>query len=100
MTFGELDSTGTKYEHWSRPVNEEPAMSALPEQKQEDENERLEVATDQAIEACGGDLRSTIRALILVTEYLEHELEAKVSVGYVRGGEIVRRPPLTSSDDM
>lgn len=67
-------------------------MSALPEQKQEDENERLEAATDQAIEACGGDLRSTIRALILATEYLQHELEVKVSAGYVRGAPVEAVP--------
>jgi hypothetical protein len=29
------------------------------------ESERLDAAVEQAIEACGGDLRSTIRALIL-----------------------------------
>jgi hypothetical protein len=43
------------------------------------------VAADQAIEACGGDMRSTIRALILANEFLEYELETKVSQGYVRG---------------
>jgi hypothetical protein len=31
------------------------------------------------------DLRSTIRSLILVNEYLEYELETKVSKGYMRG---------------
>jgi hypothetical protein len=86
----------TKYEHMPNPVNEEHAMSALPEQKQEDEAQleaqRLEAATDQAIEACGGDLRSAIRALILANEFLQHELEAKVSAGYVRGQvEVVPR---------
>jgi len=60
-------------------------MSALPNQKPEDEADRLEVATDQAIAACGGDLRSAIRALILANEYLQHELETKVSSGYLRG---------------
>ncbi|MBN8978898.1 MAG: hypothetical protein J0I08_20720 [Rhizobiales bacterium] len=64
-------------------------MSALPDQKPEDENqleaERLEVATDQAIAACGGDVRSAVRALILANEFLQHELEAKVSTGYLRG---------------
>ena len=49
------------------------------------ESERLDVATDQAIQACGGDMRSTIRALILANEFLEYELETKVSQGYVRG---------------
>ncbi|MGB3042330.1 MAG: hypothetical protein WBB98_04000 [Xanthobacteraceae bacterium] len=64
-------------------------MSALPEQKPEDEAERLEVATDQAIAACGGDLRSAVRALILANEFLQDELEAKVSSGYVRGAKHV-----------
>jgi hypothetical protein len=49
------------------------------------ESERLDVAADQAIAACGGDMRSTIRALILANEFLEYELETKVSQGYVRG---------------
>lgn len=43
-------------------------MSALPEQISEDETQ-LEAATDQAIAACGGDLRSTIRALILANDF-------------------------------
>ena len=45
------------------------------------ESERLDVAADQAIEACG-DMRSTIGALILAYEF---ELETKLSRGYVRG---------------
>jgi hypothetical protein len=49
------------------------------------ESERLDMAADQAIAACGGDLRSTIRALILVNEYLDYELTMKVSQGYTRG---------------
>lgn len=38
------------------------------------ESERLDLAADQAIAACGGDLRSTVRALILANEFLEYEL--------------------------
>lgn len=38
------------------------------------ESERLDIAADQAIAACGGDMRSTIRALILANEFLEYEL--------------------------
>jgi len=38
------------------------------------ESERLDAAADQAIAACGGDLRSTVRALILANEFLEYEL--------------------------
>lgn len=40
---------------------------------------------DHAVAACGGDLRATVRALILANEFLDHELETKVSQGYVRG---------------
>ncbi len=49
------------------------------------ESERLDAAVDQAIAACGGDFRSTIRSLCLVIEYLEYELQTKVSQGYIRG---------------
>ena len=48
----------------------------------------LEVAVDQAIAACGGDLRATIRALIVTNEFLESEvgeLMKAVSQAYVRG---------------
>jgi hypothetical protein len=48
----------------------------------------LEVAIDQAIAACGGDMRSTIRALIVANEYMESEvteLMKAVSHAYVRG---------------
>ena len=48
----------------------------------------LEAAVDQAIEACGGDMRSTIRALIVAIEYLETEvgeLMKAISHAFVRG---------------
>lgn len=45
------------------------------------ESERLDVATDEAIAACDGDLRDTIRALIVANEFLE----SQVSRGYMRG---------------
>jgi hypothetical protein len=48
----------------------------------------LEAAVDQAITACNGDMRSTIRALIVANEYLESEvteLMKAVSHAYVRG---------------
>ena len=60
----------------------EPERTPSDEQS---ESERLDIAADQAIAACGGDFRSTIRSLILANEYLEYELEAKVSQGYIRG---------------
>jgi hypothetical protein len=62
----------------------EPEPERAPSDEQS-ESERLDIATDQAIAACGGYLRSTIRSLILVNEYLQYELETKVSKGYMRG---------------
>jgi hypothetical protein len=44
----------------------------------------LEDAADEAILACGGDMRGTIKALILANGFLEDEL-SKVSYGYARG---------------
>ena len=47
-----------------------------------------EDAVDQAISACGGDMRATIRALIVANEYLESEvseLMKAVSHAYARG---------------
>lgn len=34
----------------------------------------LEAAVDQAISACGGDMRAAIRALIVANNYLETEV--------------------------
>jgi hypothetical protein len=48
----------------------------------------LEAAVDQAISACGGDVRATVRALIVANEYLETEvaeLMKAVSHAYARG---------------
>jgi hypothetical protein len=39
------------------------------------DNSHYEQASDQAIAMCDGNLRSTIKALIMVNEYLEAELE-------------------------
>ena len=47
---------------------------------------RYEQACDQAIAMCDGNLRSTIKALIMANEFLEaelHELQAPVSCGCV-----------------
>lgn len=46
---------------------------------------RIEVAADQAIEACGGDAREAVKALIVANEFLERRLEELVSPGYARG---------------
>jgi len=52
----------------------------------------LDVAADQAIAACGGDARETVKALIVANDFLEvqlEELRSKISTGYARG----RLPP-------
>ena len=52
------------------------------------EDSGLEAGVDQAIAACGGDLRATIRALIVANDYLENEvseLMKAVSHAYARG---------------
>lgn len=56
-------------------------MTAIPRLDQPSESERLEIAVAQAIKACDGDLRATIRALIVVNEFLE----SQISHGYRRG---------------
>jgi hypothetical protein len=61
-------------------------MSSFPQPRPEQDDE-LEAAVDQAIEACDGDLRATIRALIVANDYLETEvgeLMKAVSHAYVR----------------
>jgi hypothetical protein len=48
----------------------------------------LETAIDQAITACGGDLRATIGSLIVANNYLESEVEElmkAVSRAFLRG---------------
>ena len=50
--------------------------------------ERIEVMTDQAIAACGGNARHAVTALIVANEFLEAqmtELQAAVSNDYARG---------------
>jgi hypothetical protein len=51
------------------------------------DNDRYEQACNQAIAMCDGNLRSTIKALIMANEYLEAELlelQGTVSRGYGR----------------
>jgi hypothetical protein len=48
----------------------------------------LEAAADQAIAACGGNMREAIKALIVANDFLETEvaeLMRAVSQAYVRG---------------
>ena len=58
------------------------------------DNSRYEQACDQAIAMCDGNLRSTIKALIMANQYLESELlelQVAISCGCVPAG-------LSSSD--
>ena len=50
----------------------------------------LEAAADQAIEACGGDAREAVKALIVANEFLEQRLEDLASPGYARGRVLPR----------
>jgi hypothetical protein len=64
-----------------------PPMSSHKQPKPAQDDD-LEEAVDQAIAACDGDMRATIRALILANDYLENEvgeLMKAVSRAYVRG---------------
>ncbi|BCA05652.1 hypothetical protein JOE51_005418 [Bradyrhizobium japonicum] len=48
----------------------------------------LGATADQAIEACGGDPREAVKALLIALDFLEaeaNELRAAVSKGYSRG---------------
>ena len=45
----------------------------------------LDAAADKAIAACGGDAREAVKALLITNEFLEREMEERVSRGYVRG---------------
>ena len=58
----------------------------MSESSSQSEISRYEQACDQAIAMCDGNMRSTIKALIMANEYLEAELtelQAAVSSGCV-----------------
>ena len=62
------------------------------------DNSHYERACDQAIAMCDGNLRSTIKALIMANEYLENELtelQAAISCGCAPG--LSAAPPLNRS---
>ena len=62
-------------------------MTADPQSQPISEPDRLEMATDEAIAACGGNPRDTVRALIVANEFLEVEvceLMQAVSHAYAR----------------
>jgi len=69
-------------------------MSSAPNQ-QPDDADQLEAAADQAIAACGGDVREAVKALIVANHFLETDLEklrAAASMGYARGRLIETLP--------
>jgi hypothetical protein len=69
----------------------EPAMSAESEAACLSDVGRYERACDEAIAMCDGNMRSTIKALIMANEYLEAELQATTS----RDGNTARLPAAT-----
>jgi hypothetical protein len=82
-----IDSDRTKREHNSKPQFGNLVMSSSSLPNAQGDN-GLEAAVDQAIAACDGDMRSTIRALIVANEYLESEvgeLMKAISHAYMRG---------------
>ncbi|SDJ74426.1 hypothetical protein SAMN05216338_106323 [Bradyrhizobium sp. Rc2d] len=65
-----------------------------PAEQSADEAAELELAAAQAIEACGGDMFATIKALIVANSLLEQELAdvyAKASKGFLRGRRVPKR---------
>ena len=51
-------------------------------------HDRDDAACDEAIAACGGDTRATIKALLIANEFLEQALDQAqmaISAGYRRG---------------
>jgi hypothetical protein len=68
----------------------------MPQDQHAKAMDAYEDAVDQAIAACQGDSRATVKALLIVNEFLEQELDrlsAQVSNGYSRGGAVSRRAP-------
>lgn len=49
-------------------------MLAISQPLPQPEADRLDMATDQAISACNGDARATIRSLLVMNRYLESEI--------------------------
>ena len=63
----------------------------LPERSKESEAETAalrEAEVDEAIAACGGDVRAALRATLIANAYLEAEIErltGAISAGFARG---------------
>jgi hypothetical protein len=79
-----MDSSSIEESFMPEPAPEQP-VDAAPD---------LEAAADQPIEACGGDLRATVVALIVSNNMLENELAevyARASHGFLRGRRVKPR---------
>jgi len=66
----------------------EPDMPQIAAPNAQADVDRLEVAADEAIAACGGDMRAALKALIVANEFLESEvceLMQAVSQAFARG---------------
>src|SRR5260370_31138634 len=61
----------------------QPPMPEASAPNPQSDAEQLDAAADQAIAACGGDAREAVKALIVANEFLETEIEASVSRGYL-----------------
>ena len=65
------------------------------EADRQDESE-LETAVDDAIAACDGDLRATVRSLVVANSFLYAEMErfkTLISTGFARGKLTLRDLP-------
>lgn len=60
------------------------------------DNSHYEQACDQAIAMCDGNLRSTIKALIMANEFLEAELQ-ELQAAVSSGCAPLPSPPIRSS---
>lgn len=59
-------------------------MSAQPKAQSAEGPEVSEALIDEAVAACNGDLRATVRALIVGQMQMQERLRRSVSAGYVR----------------
>jgi hypothetical protein len=58
-------------------------MIEAPAPNLQSDADQLNAVADQAIDACGGDAREAVKALIVANEFLEREMEVNVSRGYL-----------------
>jgi hypothetical protein len=88
----------------TKPAMSEPAMSELATSEPAESEaaslsdvSRYERACDEAIAMCDGNMRSTIKALIMANEYLEAELQElqELQATTSRDGNTARLPAAT-----